>query len=67
MLNKETVKNWLNKNGWLILGDTPTQIYRTCKTSVSAMSPLGVSVTFYFDENDVCKYHGSNLGIAWAR
>lgn len=47
MLNKETVKNWLNKNNWLILkehdyGDDSSFIY--------ALSPTGLDIQFDFDK-----------------
>ena len=46
MLTKDTVKNWLNKNNWLMLqekeyGDKTSNIY--------ALAPSGLEVQFNFD------------------
>ena len=50
---KETVRNWLNVNKWLITNETNNYI--------NALSPIGLSVTFFFD--DAGKYKSMNNSI----
>ena len=52
MLNKETVKNWLTKNNWLIMDDSVIETTgQKDDTAIYALAPSGLSVTFTFDKD----------------